>query len=1619
MGNKKVKGINNGKWLIAVFAAVIILAVVLFSITLGTLFFQNDSNKDAVRLGDEPEAEYNLTSVISLDKLVFSVADGKATFKGLNSDADGTTLEIPAEHVDDSDNHYPVTEIDVLDTNSQAYVRAVTAVIVPNSVTYIQPAVFGPFVSLRYISLPFIGQQRGAQYDEDSPFASAFSVRETTKTEAKAKAYSRTVGSETLSNGDNLCPWYKGNNAQGTGDYFYSLPKYLHYVVITDDTEAPERPFFGIESVKSIRLEKINNFISTLYAPTGMGTFHNCTALEEVYLPDTLHDLTLYMFGNCSALKTVTIQDGITELPNYMFSGCTALVTVNLPSTIKRISNGAFYQCWALKNINHYASGHRDTPSTTEGFNLPNSVETIETQAFFECAFTSVRMNTLENLTTIGYEAFHGCQNIQDMTLPFIGKSKGSTKGEGVFGWIFGTREDGTIQVYGDEKNDQGSYNIPSSLKSITITDETYVERGALSNFDYVETIVLNDGITEIHEAALEKCSALKDLTVPFIGNRLNQTGSARYYTIFGKTAKTGTQQPTSEIAYYVPMNLATYKVNNQPTIYAGALHHFPSLENLIISNKTTTLDQNILRDNNKLTNLTLPFVGWTRGERSVSIYTEWWLTQRRKNSVSWIFSTAKSEAQEYANTTMQYYNSYITYIPNSLRSITITEESYIGTWSFRGFKSITGLNIANKPSYIAEACAYDCGNLTTLNLPYIGCNDNSYGSSGRQYSLGWLFGTSNYTNSYVATGHDYFRLPKYLANVTIRENTKTVGSYAFANATSIERVELLGEIKNVYSHAFENCTNLAHLVATKADYETVSDYAFSNCLKLSVLYEEGNASSFIPSTVKHIGAYAFQGTAISSINFDQFETIGSYAFKNCLNLLEVHIPSVDVPTTTLKTLGEGVFDGCAYITQATLGDNTARVALFRGCSSLQSISLMNATIDTYTIPAQMFSGCTSLSSVEVRDDTTTIGAGAFKDCKSLPDFIISNNIESIGSEAFAGCTKLKYMTIPRNVKKIASKAWENCNDDFYFYVYDPESDWPEGWVSEWNCDFPVYIIGQVDESIFTYDYVSDLKGYLITGVVGTNQLTGQVQLPTKHNGVKIVGLSEDSLKNQTGISSIILGNYTRVIGKNALANNQVMKVYIDVDSNSDQLTDLPNGFSDVKIVGKESDWLSYGVVYYGQYWDYSGSQALIPTLLASKLETEVSDRYNDAFMFYNAREQKPPVESIVAKGVIVSKDANHSYDDLDNAYNVIPLDLFDYTYSNNIAATTETSKAVVRGTVNSTRLTQYNALPAHDLLIDKLYMMGSFVNYFDIEKKEIHIFPGGMQDAQTIDYGEVWEFGIWNNMTVGELEDIEYSNFVFSGILTTASKNAGVYSTQIGPECFRWKQAPKVTLYGVDVTKNFEILLNPDGGEEGKKYLTVIIKPLDVKINWTGGSYNKTNEYYLWPYTGKDIVPTANVLPVKGGSEIEGLITAEAANPEDPGLTPTYFVKDGEETVTPNTPLRTARARLKEAYSQNYRLVEYNSSTQQYEEVNTYATVQYRVKKATITITINDQYYKIGPDEEYWSYTSWYNRYYYHEWRDDNHVVQYTSTYYVAGINEGTIFEGKLRTSNDDATLH
>ena len=130
------------------------------------------------------------------------------------------------------------------------------------------------------------------------------------------------------------------------------------------------------------------------------------------------------------------------------------------------------------------------------------------------------------------------------------------------------------------------------------------------------------------------------------------------------------------------------------------------------------------------------------------------------------------------------------------------------------------------------------------------------------------------------------------------------IGDIAFSN-NSFESVTVPSHIKKIGECAFGNNNtdlNRSKLksVTISSGVETIGESAFTMCPI------EGTLN--IPSTVKTIGAYAFEGTEISGLNIENgVERIDLWAFANCdaLSGTTVVLPE------TVSYVGESAFEYC------------------------------------------------------------------------------------------------------------------------------------------------------------------------------------------------------------------------------------------------------------------------------------------------------------------------------------------------------------------------------------------------------------------------------------------------------------------------------------------------------------------------------------------------------------------------------------------------------------------------------------------------------------------------------------------------------------------------------------
>lgn len=185
-----------------------------------------------------------------------------------------------------------------------------------------------------------------------------------------------------------------------------------------------------------------------------------------------------------------------------------------------------------------------------------------------------------------------------------------------------------------------------------------------------------------------------------------------------------------------------------------------------------------------------------------------------------------------------------------------------------------------------------------------------------------------------TSIGEGTFNLLYNVLKVDLPETVTNIGYGAFSQCYLMEEIHLPSSLKTICDNAFARCYNLSEIIIP-ITVDSIGITSFSDCASLTkMIVEEGNMrydsregcnaiietesdnlivgsnSSFIPSTVKRIGNFAFESRLLSSIRMipSSLEEIGEYAFAKCINLSFIEIPE------SVNSIGDGAFVGCVEL---------------------------------------------------------------------------------------------------------------------------------------------------------------------------------------------------------------------------------------------------------------------------------------------------------------------------------------------------------------------------------------------------------------------------------------------------------------------------------------------------------------------------------------------------------------------------------------------------------------------------------------------------------------------------------------------------------------------------------
>ena len=294
-----------------------------------------------------------------------------------------------------------------------------------------------------------------------------------------------------------------------------------------------------------------------------------------------------------------------------------------------------------------------------------------------------------------------------------------------------------------------------------------------------------------------------------------------------------------------------------------------------------------------------------------------------------------------------------------------VTEIAQAALQNCAGLRSLA---VDASVTYIAPEALYGCGNLETLELPFIGA---SRGAVGAEAVLGYLFGETEYANSvevgqyYSNTGFAFYYLPQNLHGIAVTD-ADAVGYGAFSGVSSLKSVALtavsLGE------RAFYDCASLADIVLDEG-LLSVGASAFARCSAL--------ADIVLPASVQAVGARVFD---------------------ECSSLVSLTLPFIGANAAAGGAEGAFgyLFGDLSSGDMVLVNQNYAGVQAYFP-ARLAEITLTNAQ----QLATGALQGLTMLRSVGWNDGLAAIGSYALYGCTGIPSIRLPASLKTVGDRAF------------------------------------------------------------------------------------------------------------------------------------------------------------------------------------------------------------------------------------------------------------------------------------------------------------------------------------------------------------------------------------------------------------------------------------------------------------------------------------------------------------------------------------------------------------------------------------------------------------------------------------------
>ncbi len=815
----------------------------------------------------------------------------------------------------------------------------------------------------------------------------------------------------------------------------------------------------------------------------GYRTFINAKSLESMVIPDSMISIDYYAFAYCDNLKTVTIGENsqLGGIYEGAFYNCKSLTSIYIPDGVQEISNYAFFGCTALTDVT-YAEGSRVKGIYKNAFaytgletiDIPEQVLEIGDYAYAYMVNANVRVLEIpDSVEVIGYRAFFGQTNIEELTMPGTGDTWEYFFGEKLLNLqkVTITRGEIADRMFATEW-------LHGTLKTVELRDGvTKIGREAFYYQDKLTSIQIPDSVTYIGDGAFWHCEKLNDIHLP---NGLTSLGA---YVLV----------QTSIRDVVLPDALVYLDMSAFWNVPLESLHINKNLCEILISGgggnglassvfTTLTVDENnpffcaidnILYSKDKATLIYVPT--GVDAQKVISDTTVEIAERAFYNNRVTKHLVLPEGITEIPNGAFYHANLASVVLPQSLQiigdsafyltpleSIVIPEHvEVIGNAAFLG-SHLKQVSLPDGLKSIGGSAFFS----TYLEYVLIPESVTEVGDR----AFGWIFSTcvmaleaeevpAGFDETWFADPHNpdkpYYLGIKdvgewedftYLANkrnqvtlihydgtdteITIPSKigdytVTTIGNGLFAGKGELTDITLPDTITDVGMSAFADCKSLHSLIMPEG-ITSIGASAFAGSGLYSIEW---------PSSVVDIPNHAFEKCG----NLERFiipygvVSIKDSAFYGCESLRYIVIPeSVGmIGSHALDTNGVILFESDLFVPGAMF-DNRKPMSFNYGFEGLMSdtaytYALMN---DNSAIVLEYHGNETSVSVPSEINGYTVAGVGAylFKNNTTIQEVTLPQTISTISNGMFFGCSNLTAIDIPEQIVAIGERAFYNCD---------------------------------------------------------------------------------------------------------------------------------------------------------------------------------------------------------------------------------------------------------------------------------------------------------------------------------------------------------------------------------------------------------------------------------------------------------------------------------------------------------------------------------------------------------------------------------------------------------------